>query len=78
MSLIQAGQLVLPNQENGRAKVTPPSRTEPLPYLGAVGTIPLSVSPNQIRHHPEPARMGRRRQPSFPGECSPPTGAERR
>ena len=58
MSLIQAGQLVLPNQENGRAKVTPPSRTEPLPYLGAVGTIPLSVSPNQIRHHPGASSNG--------------------
>ncbi|MEA2534352.1 MAG: hypothetical protein QOJ93_2163 [Actinomycetota bacterium] len=51
MSLIQAGQLRLPNQKNGRAEGTP-SRTQPLPYLGAVGTIPLSVSPMLIRHHP--------------------------
>jgi hypothetical protein len=51
MALIEAGQLKLPNRENGQTKVTP-SRTEPLPYLGAVGTIPLSVSPAQIHHHP--------------------------
>ena len=51
MSLIQAGQLRLPNQENGHAKGTP-SHTEPLPYLGAVGTIPLSVASTQVHHHP--------------------------
>jgi hypothetical protein len=50
MSLIEAGQLRLPNQEkNGRAEGT---HTQSLPYLGAVGTIPLSVSPTLIRHHP--------------------------
>jgi hypothetical protein len=55
VSLIQAGQLRLPNQENGHANGHAngnASHREPLPYLGAVGTIPLSVASSQVRHHP--------------------------
>ncbi|HEU5001715.1 MAG TPA: hypothetical protein VFW71_02910 [Actinomycetota bacterium] len=58
MSMIQGGQLQLPSRirtvsSSGRANSTQP----PLPYLGAVGTIPLSVPAGAIRHHPSAGQV---------------------
>lgn len=55
MSLIQGGRLVLSLGGNGHEE-QPAHRV--LPYLGPVGTIPLSVSAGAIHHHPgsDPAR----------------------
>lgn len=57
MSLIQAGQLQLRKTDtsssatNAAPKAPAPAH-RPLPYLGAVGTIPLSVPVGTIHHHP--------------------------
>ncbi|MGH2717729.1 MAG: hypothetical protein ACRDJU_04005 [Actinomycetota bacterium] len=53
MSLIQAGQLQLKKKDATSSTPSPaaPPR-KPLPYLGAVGTIPLSVPADSIHHHP--------------------------
>lgn len=57
MSLIQAGQLQLKKKDTSpsatkAAPNTPAPAHKPLPYLGAVGTIPLSVPVGSIHHHP--------------------------
>jgi hypothetical protein len=51
MSLIQHGRLILPTD---KPEVPEPSGRQrpPLAYLGAVGTIPLSVPTASIHHHP--------------------------
>jgi hypothetical protein len=51
MSLIQHGRLVLPTD---KPEAPEPSGRQPPPlaYLGAVGTVPLSVPTASIHHHP--------------------------
>lgn len=51
MSLIQGGQLQLPKRIRTVSSSGTTSSPTPLPYLGPVGTIPLSVPANAIRHH---------------------------
>lgn len=59
MPMIQGGQLQLPKRIRTVSSSSGPHST-PLPYLGAVGTIPLSVPSGTIRHHPSagPTRAG--------------------
>jgi hypothetical protein len=49
MSLIEGGQLSFLRKDNGQTKSP---RHEILPYIGPAGSIPLSVPPGQIHHHP--------------------------
>jgi hypothetical protein len=54
MALIQGGELRLPEQKKGHDKVTPGGNVvtdsaKPLSYLWPMGSIPLSVSPSQVR-----------------------------
>ncbi|HWD09728.1 MAG TPA: hypothetical protein VHA57_11625 [Actinomycetota bacterium] len=65
MSLIQAGQLQLKRTDESPSSAKSPAAPprKPLPYLGAVGTIPLSVPTGTIHHHPGAT-------PSSPGKAA--------